>query len=262
MKNFRPRTKPLTMTLLTKKNDRKDTSGMINQFSRTELIFGEEALEKLANARVAVFGVGGVGGYAVEALARSGVGALDIIDNDTVALSNINRQIIALHSTIGEYKVDAAAKRILDINPNIKLKAYKTFFTPETADSFDFSEYDYVIDAIDTVVGKIELVMKAQAAGTPIICSMGAGNKIDPTKFQVADIYKTSVCPLARVMRYELKKRRVKHLKCVFSTEEPITPRQSEEVSGKRQTPGSCAFVPSVAGLIIAGEVIKDIVNA
>ncbi len=262
MKNFRPRTKPLTMTLLTKKNDRKDTSGMINQFSRTELIFGEEALEKLANARVAVFGVGGVGGYAVEALARSGVGALDIIDNDTVALSNINRQIIALHSTIGEYKVDAAAKRILDINPNIKLKAYKTFFTPETADTFDFSEYDYVIDAIDTVVGKIELVMKAQAAGTPIICSMGAGNKIDPTKFQVADIYKTSVCPLARVMRYELKKRRVKHLKCVFSTEEPITPRQSEEVSGKRQTPGSCAFVPSVAGLIIAGEVIKDIINA
>lgn len=262
MKNFRPRTKPLTMTLLTKKNDRKDTSGMINQFSRTELIFGEEALEKLANARVAVFGVGGVGGYAVEALARSGVGALDIIDNDTVALSNINRQIIALHSTIGEYKVDAAAKRILDINPNIKLKAYKTFFTPETADTFDFSEYDYVIDAIDTVVGKIELVMKAQAAGTPIICSMGAGNKIDPTKFQVADIYKTSVCPLARVMRYELKKRRVKHLKCVFSTEEPITPRQSEEISGKRQTPGSCAFVPSVAGLIIAGEVIKDIINA
>lgn len=250
------------MKLLTKKNDRKDTSGMINQFSRTELIFGEEALEKLANARVAVFGVGGVGGYAVEALARSGVGALDIIDNDTVALSNINRQIIALHSTIGEYKVDAAAKRILDINPNIKLKAYKTFFTPETADTFDFSEYDYVIDAIDTVVGKIELVMKAQAAGTPIICSMGAGNKIDPTKFQVADIYKTSVCPLARVMRYELKKRRVKHLKCVFSTEEPIAPRQSEEVSGKRQTPGSCAFVPSVAGLIIAGEVIKDIINA
>ena len=235
---------------------------MINQFSRTELIFGEEALEKLANARVSVFGVGGVGGYAVEALARSGVGALDIIDNDTVALSNINRQIIALHSTIGEYKVDAAAKRILDINPNIKLKAYKTFFTPETADTFDFSEYDYVIDAIDTVVGKIELVMKAQAAGTPIICSMGAGNKIDPTKFQVADIYKTSVCPLARVMRYELKKRRVKHLKCVFSTEEPITPRQSEEISGKRQTPGSCAFVPSVAGLIIAGEVIKDIINA
>ena len=234
---------------------------MIDQFSRTELIIGKEAMEKLANSRVAVFGVGGVGGFAVEALARSGVGALDIIDNDTVALTNLNRQIIALHSTIGEYKVDVAAKRILDINPNIKLKTYRTFFTPETADSFDFSEYDYVIDAIDTVTGKIELVMKAQAANTPIICSMGAGNKLDPTKFEVADIYKTSVCPLARVMRYELKKRRVKHLKCVYSTEQPITPSQTDEASGKRITPGSCAFVPSVAGLIIAGEVIKDLIN-
>lgn len=231
----------------------------IEWYSRTELIFGEEAMKKLADARVAVFGVGGVGGFAVEALARSGVGALDIIDNDTVALTNLNRQIIALRSTIGEYKVDVAAKRILDINPNIKLNAYRTFFTPETADSFDFSEYDYVIDAIDTVTGKIELVMKAQAAGTPIICSMGAGNKLDPTKFEVADIYKTSVCPLARVMRYELKKRGVKHLKCVYSTEQPITPRPTDEASGKRQTPGSCAFVPSVAGLIIAGEVIKDL---
>ena len=231
----------------------------IEWYSRTELIFGEEAMKKLADARVAVFGVGGVGGFAVEALARSGVGALDIIDNDTVALTNLNRQIIALRSTIGEYKVDVAAKRILDINPNIKLNAYRTFFTPETADSFDFSEYDYVIDAIDTVTGKIELVMKAQAAGTPIICSMGAGNKLDPTKFEVADIYKTSVCPLARVMRYELKKRGVKHLKCVYSTEQPITPRPTDEASGKRQPPGSCAFVPSVAGLIIAGEVIKDL---
>lgn len=231
----------------------------IEWYSRTELIFGEEAMKKLADARVAVFGVGGVGGFAVEALARSGVGALDIIDNDTVALTNLNRQIIALRSTVGEYKVDVAAKRILDINPNIKLNAYRTFFTPETADSFDFSEYDYVIDAIDTVTGKIELVMKAQAAGTPIICSMGAGNKLDPTKFEVADIYKTSVCPLARVMRYELKKRGVKHLKCVYSTEQPITPRPTDEASGKRQTPGSCAFVPSVAGLIIAGEVIKDL---
>lgn len=231
----------------------------IEWYSRTELIFGEEAMKKLADARVAVFGVGGVGGYAVEALARSGIGALDIIDNDTVALTNLNRQIIALRSTIGEYKVDAAAKRILDINPDIKLKAHRTFFTPETADEFDFSEYDYVIDAIDTVTGKIELVMKAQAAGTPIICSMGAGNKLDPTKFQVADIYKTSVCPLARVMRYELKKRGIKHLKCVYSTEQAITPRPTDEASGKRQTPGSCAFVPSVAGLIIAGEVIKDI---
>lgn len=231
----------------------------IEWYSRTELIFGEEAMKKLENARVAVFGVGGVGGYAVEALARSGIGALDIIDNDTVALTNLNRQIIALRSTIGEYKVDAAAKRILDINPDIKLKAHRTFFTPETADEFDFSEYDYVIDAIDTVTGKIELVMKAQAAGTPIICSMGAGNKLDPTKFEVADIYKTSVCPLARVMRYELKKRGVKHLKCVYSTEQAITPRPTDEASSKRQTPGSCAFVPSVAGLIIAGEVIKDL---
>lgn len=231
----------------------------IEWYSRTELIFGEEAMKKLADARVAVFGVGGVGGFVVEALARSGVGALDIIDNDTVALTNLNRQIIALRSTVGEYKVDVAAKRILDINPDVKLNAYRTFFTPETADSFDFSEYDYVIDAIDTVTGKIELVMKAQAAGTPIICSMGAGNKLDPTKFEVADIYKTSVCPLARVMRYELKKRGVKHLKCVYSTEQPITPRPTDEASGKRQTPGSCAFVPSVAGLIIAGEVIKDL---
>ena len=256
-----------------KKNDRKETSEMINQFSRTELIFGEEALEKLANARVAVFGVGGVGGYAVEALARSGVGALDIIDNDTVALSNINRQIIALHSTIGEYKVDAAAKRILDINPNIKLKAYKTFFTPETADTFDFSEYDYVIDAIDTVVGKIELVMKAQAAGTPIICSMGAGNKLGPTAFRVADIYQTKVCPLAKVMRYELRKLGIKSLKVVYSEEKPIRPIEDMEISCRnhcvcppgtvrkcivrRDIPGSNAFVPSVVGLIIAGEVIK-----
>lgn len=235
---------------------------MTNQFSRTELIFGEESMKRLAAARVAVFGVGGVGGFAVEALARSGIGALDIIDNDTVALTNLNRQIIALHSTVGEYKVDVAAKRILDINPDIKLKVYRTFFTPETADEFDFSEYDYVIDAIDTVTGKIELVMKAQASGTKIICSMGAGNKLDPTAFEVTDIYKTSVCPLARVMRCELKKRGVKHLKCVYSKEQPITPLPTDEVSGKRQTPGSCAFVPSAAGLIIAGEVIKDIAFA
>lgn len=232
---------------------------MNEQFSRSELIFGEEAMERLAKARVAVFGVGGVGGYAVEALARSGIGALDIIDNDTVALTNLNRQIIALHSTIGEYKVDVAARRVLDINPDIKIKAYRTFFTPETADEFDFSEYDYIIDAIDTVTGKIELVMKAQEANVPIICSMGAGNKLDPTAFEVADIYKTSVCPLARVMRNELKKRGVKHLKCVYSKEIPITPRPTDEISGKRQTPGSCAFVPSAAGLIIAGEVVKQL---
>lgn len=232
---------------------------MNEQFSRSELIFGDEAMERLAKARVAVFGVGGVGGYAVEALARSGIGALDIIDNDTVALTNLNRQIIALHSTIGEYKVDVAARRVLDINPDIKIKAYRTFFTPEKADEFDFSEYDYIIDAIDTVTGKIELVMKAQEANVPIICSMGAGNKLDPTAFEVADIYKTSVCPLARVMRNELKKRGVKHLKCVYSKEIPITPRPTDENSGKRQTPGSCAFVPSVAGLIIAGEVVKQL---
>lgn len=232
---------------------------MNEQFSRSGLIFGEEAMERLARARVAVFGVGGVGGYVVEALARSGIGALDIIDNDTVALTNLNRQIIALHSTIGEYKVDVAARRVLDINPDIKIKAYRTFFTPETADEFDFSEYDYVVDAIDTVTGKIELVMKAQKANVPIICSMGAGNKLDPTAFEVADIYKTSVCPLARVMRNELKKRGVKHLKCVYSKEIPISPRPTDEASGKRQTPGSCAFVPSVVGLIIAGEVVKQL---
>lgn len=230
---------------------------MDNEFSRTELIFGEEAMEKLSRARVAVFGIGGVGGYAAEALTRSGIGALDIIDSDKVSLSNINRQIIALHSTVGEYKVDAAEKRILDINPNIKLKKYNVFFTKENSDEFDFSEYDYIVDAIDTVSGKIELVMNAEDSGTPIISSMGAGNKLDPTMFEIADIYKTSVCPLARVMRTELKKRGIKNLKCVYSKEQPITVQ--EEYDGKKRIPGSCAFVPSVAGLIIAGEVIKDI---
>lgn len=230
---------------------------MDNEFSRTELIFGEEAMEKLSRARVAVFGIGGVGGYAAEALARSGIGALDIIDSDKVSLSNINRQIIALHSTVGEYKVDAAEKRILDINPNIKLRKYNVFFTKENSDEFDFSEYDYIVDAIDTVSGKIELVMNAEDSETPIISSMGAGNKLDPTMFEIADIYKTSVCPLARVMRTELKKRGIKKLKCVYSKEQPITVQ--EEYDGKKRIPGSCAFVPSVAGLIIAGEVIKDI---
>lgn len=230
---------------------------MDNEFSRTELIFGEEAMERLSRARVAVFGIGGVGGYAAEALARSGIGALDIIDSDKVSLSNINRQIIALHSTVGEYKADAAEKRILDINPNIKLRKYNVFITKENSDEFDFSEYDYIVDAIDTVSGKIELVMKAEDSGTPIISSMGAGNKLDPTMFEIADIYKTSVCPLARVMRTELKKRGIKKLKCVYSKEQPITVQ--EEYDGKKRIPGSCAFVPSVAGLIIAGEVIKDI---
>ena len=235
---------------------------MLDQFSRTELLFGKEAMDKLKGSRVAVFGIGGVGGYAVEALARSGVGTLDLIDDDKICITNLNRQIFATRSTVGKYKVDVAEARVHDICPNIKVNTYKCFYMPDTADDFDFSEYDYIIDAIDTVTGKLEIIKRAKALNVPVISSMGAGNKIDPTKFQVADIYKTSVCPLARVMRYELKKRRVKHLKCVFSTEEPITPRQSEEVSGKRQTPGSCAFVPSVAGLIIAGEVIKDIINA
>lgn len=236
----------------------------MNEFSRTELLLGAEAMEKLKNARVAVFGVGGVGGYAVEALARSGVGALDLVDNDRVCLTNINRQIIATHSTIGQYKVDVAKARAEDINPECIVRVYKTFYTPETAGEFDFTQYDYIIDAIDTVTGKIELVMQAQRAGTPIISSMGAGNKLDPTAFEVADIYKTSICPLARVMRRELKKRGVKKLKAVYSKEEALTPiltDDNNESTARRRIPGSTAFVPSVAGLIIGGEVIKDIVG-
>ena len=236
----------------------------MNEFSRTELLLGDEGMEKLKNARVAVFGVGGVGGYAVEALARSGVGALDLIDDDVVSPSNINRQIIALHSTIGMPKVEVAAARIADINPDCAVRTYRTFYTPDTADQFDFSQYDYVIDAIDTVTGKIALVMQAKESGTPIISSMGAGNKLDPAAFEVADISKTSVCPLARVMRRELKKRGVNHLKVVYSREEALTPQgdiEEETVHKKRATPGSVAFVPSVAGLILAGEVIKDIVK-
>ena len=236
---------------------------MIHQFSRTELLLGEEALERLKNARVAVFGVGGVGGYAVEALARSGVGALDLIDNDTVALSNLNRQIIALHSTIGQHKVDVAKARVHDINPDCEVRVYKTFYLPETAEEFNFSVYDYVIDAIDTVKGKLGLAQQAQDAGTPIISSMGAGNKLDPTAFEVADIYKTSVCPLARVMRCECRKRGIKKLKVVYSKEVPVRPKTvSEETGVRRDIPGSLAFVPSVAGLILAGEVIKDIIKA
>ncbi|MBU3803268.1 MAG: tRNA threonylcarbamoyladenosine dehydratase [Candidatus Cellulosilyticum pullistercoris] len=248
---------------------------MLNQFSRTELLFGKEAMEKLANARVAVFGVGGVGGYAVEALARSGVGTFDIIDDDKVCLTNINRQIIATRKTVGRYKVEVMKERILEINPKAIVHTHQCFYTPETADQFDFSQYTYVIDAIDTVTGKIELVMRAQAAGVPIMSSMGAGNKLDPTKFEVTDIYKTSVCPLAKVMRRELKARRVKKLKVVYSKElvrKPIEdmsiscrancicpPGAERKCTDKRQIPGSTAFVPSVAGLIIAGEVIKDI---
>lgn len=230
-------------------------------FKRTELLLGEDAIRKLNNCRVAVFGVGGVGGYSVEALARSGVGNIDIIDNDVVSESNINRQIIALHSTVGRYKVDVMKERILDINPDANVNAYKTFFMPETENEFDFTQYDYIVDAIDTVTGKIALVVKADNAGTPIISSMGAGNKLDPAAFEVADIYKTSVCPLAKVMRRELKQRGIKKLKVVYSKEIPVSVECSEDELHKKRIPGSTAFVPSVAGLIIAGEVIKDLVE-
>lgn len=250
---------------------------MLNQFSRTELLLGKDAMEKLAASRVAVFGIGGVGGYTVEALARSGIGAIDIIDDDKVCLTNINRQIIATRKTIGKYKVDVAEERILDINPDAAVRKYKTFYMPDTADQFDFTEYDYIVDAIDTVTGKIELAVNAQKAGTPIISSMGAGNKLNAAGFEVADIYKTSVCPLAKVMRRELKKRNIKKLKVVYSKEPPMTPIESEEISCKsncvcppgtarnckqrRQVPGSVAFVPSVVGLIIAGEVVNDLLK-
>ena len=232
-------------------------------FSRTELIFGKEAMDILRLSRVAVFGTGGVGGYAAEALARSGIGVLDLIDNDTVSITNINRQIIALHSTVGKYKVDVMKERILDINPECKVNTYKTFFMPDTSHLFDFSQYDYVIDAIDTVTGKIEIIMQAKKADTPVISSMGAGNKTDPSAFEVADIYKTEMCPLAKVMRHEMKKRNVKHLKVVYSKEKPVTPKgiTDEKVVGRRSIPGSNAFVPSVAGLVIAGEVIKDLIR-
>ena len=238
---------------------------MLNQFSRTQLLLGQDGMDRLANARVAVFGVGGVGGFTVEALARS----------DKGCLTNINRQIIALRSTVGKYKVDVAAERLRDINQNIQVNTYKTFYMPDTAHQFDFSQYDYVVDAIDTITGKLELVMQAHKAGTPIICSMGAGNKLDPTAFRVADIYKTSVDPLARVMRHELRKRGIKKLKVVYSEEPPMRPVDdmasscrtncicppgaARKCTERRDIPGSNAFVPSVVGLIIAGEVIKDL---
>ena len=240
---------------------------MLNQFSRTQLLLGSEAMEYLAQCRVAVFGVGGVGGYAVEALARSGIGALDLIDDDKVCLTNLNRQLYATHSTVGKYKVDAAEQRIRDINPDCRVTTYKTFFLPATEDQFDFSQYDYVVDAIDTVKGKLALAEKAQAAGTPIICAMGAGNKLDPTAFRVADIYQTSVCPLARVMRTECRRRGIKKLKVVYSRETPTRPlgeipADERPGSSRRDIPGSTAFVPAAAGLIIAGEVIKDLCAA
>ena len=232
-------------------------------FSRTQLLLGKDALEKLNKATVAVFGLGGVGGYTVEALARSGVGNLELIDHDTISITNINRQILATHSTVGMDKAEAARLRVLDINPNIRVTARKEFFTPDTAPNFDFTQYDYVVDAIDTVTGKLALVQAAQAAGTPILCCLGTGNKLDPTKFQITDITKTSVCPLARIMRKECAKRGIKHLKVLFSTEDPIPtdPASIDEElpEGRRALPGSVAFVPSVAGLMIAGEVIKDL---
>ena len=248
---------------------------MLNQFSRTQLLLGTEAMEKLKRARVAVFGIGGVGGYVCEALVRSGVGAFDLIDDDKVCLTNLNRQIIATRKTVGKYKVEVMRERILEINPDCDVRVHQCFYLPETADQFNFSDYDYVVDAVDTVTAKVTLVLEAQKAGVPIISCMGAGNKLDPTRFRVADIYKTSGCPLARVMRTALRKRGVKHLKVVYSDEIPTRPIEDMSIScrshcicppgakhkctERRDIPGSTAFVPSVAGLIIAGEVVEDL---
>lgn len=248
---------------------------MQNQFSRTQLLFGKAAMEKLASCRVAVFGIGGVGGYTVEALVRSGIGAIDLIDDDKICLTNLNRQILAVHSTIGRDKVDVAEERIHAINPDVKITKHKCFYLPETASSFDFSQYDYVVDAVDTVTAKLDIILQAKKAGVPVISCMGAGNKIDPAKFRVADIYKTKVCPLAKVMRHECRKRSIDHLKVVYSEEEPIRPLDEEDISCRshcicppgtkrkctvrRDIPGSDAFVPPVAGFILAGEVIKDL---
>ncbi|MBR3949491.1 MAG: tRNA threonylcarbamoyladenosine dehydratase [Oscillospiraceae bacterium] len=235
---------------------------MHEQFLRTQMLLGTEAVERLQRARVAVFGIGGVGGYTVEALARSGVGQIDLIDSDTVSVSNINRQILATHLTVGMAKVEAGKRRILEINPDCTVRTHAVFFTPETAHLFDFTQYDYIVDAIDTVTGKLALVQQAQKASTPIISCMGTGNKLDASAFEVTDISKTSMCPLARIMRKELGKRGIRHLKVVYSKEEALTPTGWEEEAaalGKRQIPGSVAFVPGTAGLILAGEVIKDI---
>ena len=235
---------------------------MNEQYLRTAMLLGEEAVEKLKNARVAVFGIGGVGGYTVEALARAGIGQIDVIDSDIVSRSNINRQLLATHSTVGMPKVEAARRRILDINPDCIVRTHGVFYTPETAGQFDFTAYDYIVDAIDTVIGKLALVERANAVNTPIICCMGTGNKLDASAFQVADISKTSMCPLARIMRKELGKRGIRHLKVVYSQEEALTPTGWEEEAaalGKRQIPGSVSFIPGAAGLILAGEVIKDI---
>lgn len=231
---------------------------MLEQFQRTEMLIGTENLEKLQKAKVAVFGIGGVGSYVVEAMARAGIGNFILVDNDKVVLSNINRQIIATHKTVDKYKVEVAKERILDINPQAKVEIYQEFFSPESKDLFDNS-VSYVVDAVDNVTAKIELVVRANRLNVPIISCMGTGNKLDPTRFEVADIYKTSMCPLAKVMRKELKARRIKHLKVVYSKEEPIKPQTKSE--GRKQVPGSISFVPSVAGLIIAGEVIKSIIK-
>ena len=248
---------------------------MLNQFSRTQLLLGEEAMEKLKGARVAVFGIGGVGGYVCEGLVRSGVGAFDLVDDDKVCLTNLNRQIIATRKTVGKYKVDVMRERMLEINPDCDVRVHKCFYLPETAAEFNFSDYDYVVDAVDTVTAKVTLVLEAQKAGVPIISCMGAGNKLDPSRFRVADIYKTQGCPLARVMRTALRKRGVKKLKVVYSKEPPITPLDDMSIScrthcicpsgtarkctQRRQVPGSNAFVPAAVGLIVAGEVVKDL---
>ena len=250
---------------------------MLNQFSRTQLLLGEEAMEKLKNSRVAIFGIGGVGGYVCEALVRSGVGHFDLIDHDKVCLTNINRQIIATRKTIGKYKTDVMKERMLDINPDVDVTVHQCFFLPENAEEFHFEAYDYVVDAVDTVTAKLELVMKCREKGVPIISSMGAGNKLDASAFRVADIYKTKMCPLAKVMRRELKKRGIEHVKVVYSKEEPTRPLEDMSIScrsncicppgaehkctERRDIPGSVAFVPSVAGLIIAGEVVKDLTH-
>ena len=250
---------------------------MLNQFSRTQLLLGQEAMDRLAASRVAVFGIGGVGGYVCEALVRSGVGAFDLIDDDKVCLTNINRQIIATRTTIGKYKVDVMKERMLDINPKADINVHKCFFLPENSDDFDFEKYDYVVDAVDTVTAKLEIIMKAKKHNVPVISAMGAGNKLDPSAFMVADIYDTKICPLARVMRRELKKRNVDSLKVVYSQEKPTRPIEDMSIScrsncvcppgaahkctERRDIPGSTAFVPSIAGLIMAGEIVKDLCN-
>lgn len=251
---------------------------MLNQFSRTQLLIGEAAINKLQKSRVAVFGIGGVGGYVCEALVRSGVGAFDLVDDDKVCLTNLNRQIIATRKTVGKYKAEVMKERMLEINPDVDVRIHKCFFLPENADDFPFDEYDYVVDAVDTVTAKIELILRAKAHNVPIISAMGAGNKLDPGRFKIADIYQTSVCPLARVMRRELKKRHVKNLKVVYSDEQPIRPLEDMSIScrthcicppgaqhkctERRDIPGSTAFVPAVAGLMIAGEIVKDLSKA